>query len=128
MYLSGAPLHVVSSSLLQRLAEALPGTFDIPGHDGDVMVSFSAGVTKDNLVDTIAMGVNPATICSDLLKPGGYGRLAPMLRGLTDAVRDSGETNLRDWKARRQEAAVAAGYPRSSPIGRSWSGWSRAIS
>ncbi|MGI9594694.1 MAG: 4Fe-4S dicluster domain-containing protein [Acidimicrobiales bacterium] len=110
MYLSGAPLHVVSSSLLERLSSALPGMFDIPGHDGDIMVSFSAGVTKENLAGTIAMGVNPATVCSDLLKPGGYGRLAPMLKALTKKVSESGATNLRDWKARRQTAAEAAGY------------------
>jgi putative selenate reductase len=83
MYLSGPPLHVLASTLLQRLAEALPGRLDIPGHNGDIMVSFSAGITKENLADSIAMGVNPATVCSDLLKPGGYGRLAPMLKALT---------------------------------------------
>ena len=87
MYLSGPPLHVLASTLLDRLSKALPGRLDIPGHDGDVMVSFSAGVTKDNLADTIAMGVQPATVCSDLLKPGGYGRLAPMLKALTKSRR-----------------------------------------
>lgn len=114
MYLSGPPLHVVSSSLLDKLADALPHTFDIPGHDGDIMVSFSAGVTKENLADTIATGVNPATVCSDLLKPGGYGRLAPMLKALTANVRESGTTNLRDWKDKRLEAAVAAGFDSTS--------------
>lgn len=110
MYLSGAPLHVLATSLLERLAGALPGTFAIPGHDGEVMVSFSAGVTKENLVDTIATGVTPATICSDLLKPGGYGRLAPMLKTLTGAVRESGATDLEAWKGQRQNSARAAGY------------------
>ncbi|MDH3294240.1 MAG: 4Fe-4S dicluster domain-containing protein [Acidimicrobiia bacterium] len=110
MYLSGPPLHVVASSLLQRLAEALPGVLDIPGHDGDVMVSFSAGVSRDNLAGTLAMGVNPATICSDLLKPGGYGRLAPMLKALTTEIRESGATNLADWRRQRQASAVAAGF------------------
>ncbi len=110
MYLSGPPLHVLASSLLERLATALPGTFDIPGHDGDVMVSFSAGVTKGNLGGTLAMGVNPATICSDLLKPGGYGRLAPMLKSLTAEIRDSGATDLAGWRALRQAAASEAGY------------------
>ncbi len=110
MYLSGPPLHVLASTLLERLATALPGRFAIPGHDGDVMVSFSAGVTKDNLADTLAMGVHPATICSDLLKPGGYGRLAPMLKALTATVRDAGHTELAGWRADRQAAAVAAGH------------------
>lgn len=110
MYLSGAPLHVLASALLERLATAMPGALDIPGHDGDIMVSFSAGVNKSNLVDTLAMGVQPATICSDLLKPGGYGRLAPMLKGLTKAVTEAGTANLTDWKQHRQAAAVEAGH------------------
>ncbi|MDH4278230.1 MAG: hypothetical protein OEW83_09140, partial [Acidimicrobiia bacterium] len=110
MYLSGPPLHVLASTLLARLADALPGVLAIPGHDGDVMVSFSAGVGKDNLADTLATGVNPATICSDLLKPGGYGRLAPMLKALTTTIAESGATNLADWRAARQQEAVAAGY------------------
>jgi putative selenate reductase len=110
MYLSGAPLHVLASTLLERLAESLPGRFAIPGHDGDIMVSFSAGITKENLADSLAMGVNPATICSDLLKPGGYGRLAPMLRSLATTVRDEGCRDLATWKAQRQQVAEAAGH------------------
>ncbi len=113
MYLSGPPLHVLAMSLLDRLASALPGTFAIPGHDGDVMVSFSAGVSKENLADTIATGVNPATVCSDLLKPGGYGRLAPMLKALTAELRQQGCTDLAGWRAERQQEAAAAGYPSS---------------
>lgn len=111
MYLSGPPLHVLASTLLDRLASALPGMLDVPGHDGDVMVSFSAGVTKDNLADILAAGVTPATICSDLLKPGGYGRMAPMLRTLSATVADAGATDLAGYRALRQAEAVAAGHP-----------------
>ncbi len=110
MYLSGPPLHVLASTLLDKLAVALPGELDIPGHDGNIMVSFSAGITKENLADALAMGVNPATVCSDLLKPGGYGRLAPMLKALTKEVKESGATDLASWRADRQAAAVEAGH------------------
>ena len=110
MYLSGPPLHVLASCLLDRLANALPNTFMIPGHGGDVMVSFSAGVTKANLADTLASGVNPATICSDLLKPGGYGRMAPMLRGLAKDLTAAGCTDLASYRSVRQESAAAAGH------------------
>jgi len=113
MYMSGPPLHVLASTLCDRLAAALPGRLAIPGHDGDIMVSFSAGVTRSNLADTLAMGANPATICSDLLKPGGYGRLAPMLRDLTSTIAADGCTDLTSWRAHRQEAAVAEGYANS---------------
>jgi putative selenate reductase len=112
MYLSGAPLHVLATAVLDELATALPGRFMIPGHQeqgGDIMVSFSAGITKDNLADAIAMGVQPATVCSDLLKPGGYGRLAPMLKALGKAVADSGSTDLAGLRAAAGDAATAAG-------------------
>ncbi len=110
MYLSGPPLHVLATALLDALAAALPGKLMLPGHDGDVMVSFSAGISKENLADALAMGVNPTTICSDLLKPGGYGRLAPMLRTLTDAVRQAGCADLGAYRAHRLAAAQAAGH------------------
>jgi putative selenate reductase len=110
MYLSGPPLHVLASTLLDRLAKALPGRLAIPGHDGDIMVSFSAGITGDNLGDSLAMGINPATLCSDLLKPGGYGRLAPMLRALTKSIAASGHTTLAAWKLTRHADALAAGF------------------
>ncbi len=114
MYLSGPPLHVLAMTLLDNLAGALPGRLDIPGSgegDHDVMVSFSAGITKDNLAEAIATGVHPATVCSDLLKPGGYGRLAPMLKALTAEVRSSGHTELGSWKSMQQAEAEAAGFP-----------------
>ena len=110
MYLSGAPLHVVASCLLDELARALPDTFMIPGHAGEVMVSFSAGVTKDNLADTLATGVNPATICSDLLKPGGYGRMAPMLRGLAKDLAAADCRDLASYRSVRQASAESAGH------------------
>jgi putative selenate reductase len=110
MYLSGPPLHVLATALADKLADALPGQLMLPGHDGDIQVSFSAGVAKENLVDTIAMGVRPATICSDLLKPGGYGRLAPMLRTLTDAVRTSDATDLESWRTEKLAAAKQEGH------------------
>lgn len=65
MYLSGAPLHVLAMSLVQRIRGAF----------GDSMpVSFSAGIDQKNFADAVAIGLVPVTVCSDLLRPGGYGR------------------------------------------------------
>jgi putative selenate reductase len=110
MYMSGPPLHVISSSILDRLVTALPGVFDLPGQQGSSAVTFSAGVTKANLGDTVAMGVAPVTMSTDLLKSGGYGRLKPMLNALTSAVEASGSTTLRGWIDGRYQAAVADGH------------------
>ncbi|HHC07448.1 MAG TPA: 4Fe-4S dicluster domain-containing protein [Actinobacteria bacterium] len=110
MYLSGPPLHVISSTLLDALVRRLPGVLRLPGQDGDVQVSFSAGVTKENLADTLAMGVAPATMSTDLLKPGGYGRLKPMLGALEKELRAAGVADLEAWRRLRLEAARSGGH------------------
>ncbi len=49
MYLSGPPLHVLSTSLLGELDRALPGRLAVGAGNGPVEVSFSAGITKKNV-------------------------------------------------------------------------------
>ncbi|MFP5333201.1 MAG: 4Fe-4S dicluster domain-containing protein [Acidimicrobiia bacterium] len=108
MYLSGPPLHVLAMTLLDRLSASLPGV--LQPHGGDVQVSFSAGVTRDNVSETVGVGVAPATICSDLLKPGGYGRLAPMLKRLAEDMRAVGATSLDEWRTHAARTAERDGY------------------
>jgi len=65
MYLSGPPLHVLAMHLVQRWRRAF----------GDrTTVSFSAGIERSNYPDAVALGLVPVTVCTDWLKPGGYGR------------------------------------------------------
>ena len=110
MYLSGAPLHVVATTLLGALHEALPGMLRVDGHAGSVQVSFSAGITRENVAAAAGLGLEPMTVCSDLLKPGGYGRLKPMLKALQGAITDAGCAGLADYRDHRHAAAVAAGH------------------
>lgn len=65
MYLSGAPLHVLAMNLVRRFRAAFGDRFPI---------SFSAGINAANFADAVALGLKPVTVCSDLLKTGGYGR------------------------------------------------------
>jgi len=81
-------------------------------------LSCSAGVDTFNVVDTLACNVKPITVCSDLLKPGGYLRMTQYLdeikksfeevkaksindfikaRGERDEVRDAGIINLNNY-------------------------------
>ncbi len=110
MYLSGPPLHVLAMTLLERLNESLPGQLDLPDAGGEIMVSFSAGISKENIADSLATGVNPVTVSTDLLKPGGYGRLAPMLKSLTSTLRDEGHQTLDEFRASRLLAAQDEGF------------------
>ncbi len=107
MYLSGPPLHVLATGVLDRLMTALPGALATEG--GPIQVSFSAGVNKENVSETVGMGVVPATICSDLLKPGGYGRLEPILRRLSEDLKAASCSDLGSWRAHRSDLALQAG-------------------
>jgi putative selenate reductase len=71
VYMSGRPLHVISVNLAAKLQKEFAGQLDI---------SFSAGCDCFNLTELLACGLRPVTVCSDLLKPGGYGRLAQYLQ------------------------------------------------
>lgn len=110
MYMSGPPLHVLSMTLLGELDAALPGVLAVGENAGDVQVSFSAGITKENLGEAVGLGLAPVTICSDLLKPGGYGRLKPMLTTLGKAMEEAGAADLAGWRTVRIAEAHAAGH------------------
>ncbi|NND02222.1 MAG: 4Fe-4S dicluster domain-containing protein [Acidimicrobiia bacterium] len=99
MYMSGAPLHVVTMTLLRRLHDALPGLLAVDGQDAPIQVSWSAGITRENFAASAGLGLAPMTVCSDLLKPGGYGRLKPMLKALTGAMEEAGCDSLAAWVA-----------------------------
>jgi putative selenate reductase len=89
MYLSGAPLHVVTMHLVERVRRARP----------DVPLSFSAGVDSRNFADCVAIGLAPVTVCTDLLKPGGYGRLPKYLENLEERMRALGVRTIADLTA-----------------------------
>ena len=65
MYLSGPPLHVLAMQLVGRFRREFGDRYPI---------SFSAGIDRVNFPDAVALGLAPVTVCTDLLKPGGYAR------------------------------------------------------
>ena len=110
MYLSGAPLHVVTTTLLGELDRALPGRLRVDGQEGSIQVSFSAGITRENFAQAAGLGLEPITVCSDLLKPGGYGRLKPMLKALEAEMEGAGCASLSEWRTHSTGAGRAAGH------------------
>lgn len=106
MYLSGQPLHVIAITLLGELRSALD--FDLP-------VSFSAGIDKGNFPDAVALGLVPITVCTDLLRTGGYGRLPAYLKALDARMHAVGARRLADYVLRAyghaEEAARAVLEP-----------------
>jgi putative selenate reductase len=104
MYLSGGPLHVVTMALVDRYRRARP----------QVPISFSAGVDAQNYADCVALGFTPITTCTDLLRPGGYGRLPRYDLLLAERMRATGAPRIGDFVVRafgKGEEAVRAEAP-----------------
>ena len=88
VYLSGPPLHVLAMNLVRRFRR----------HFGDRLpISFSAGIDRTNFADAVAIGLAPITVCSDLLKIGGYGRLSGYQRQLAKRMADVGAKSTSDF-------------------------------
>jgi putative selenate reductase len=99
MYLSGQPLHVLAMNLVGRFR----------AHFGDRFpISFSAGIDRGNFAQAAALGLVPITVCSDLLRPGGYARASGYLTSLEKAMRDVGARDLGEWTVHAMGAAEAA--------------------
>ena len=73
MYMSGKALHVISMNVAYKLQKEF---------DNELDISFSGGADAFNISDIINCGLSPATVCSDLLKPGGYSRLQQYIQAL----------------------------------------------
>ncbi len=87
VYMSGRALHPISINLAARLQKEFGGRLD---------VSFSAGVDTMNIASTLACGLKPVTVCSDLLKPGGYGRLSQYAEVMREACEKTGASTLEE--------------------------------
>ncbi|HJZ83549.1 MAG TPA: glutamate synthase [Polyangia bacterium] len=92
MYLSGAPLHVLAVQLAHRFTEATAGRFP---------VSFSAGIDKNNFHEAVACGLVPVTTCTDLLRPGGYGRMVRYLDNLEAEMNEAGARTVGELAEQR---------------------------
>ncbi len=91
MYMSGPPLHVLATRLVDRFRTQL-GT--------DVPISFSGGIDAHNFARAVAMNLVPVTTCTDLLRPGGYARLARYFESLAAEMRIIGADNIPDFVRR----------------------------
>ena len=99
MYLSGPPLHVITMNLVKRLRDRLGAAMP---------VSFSAGLDAHNVAGAVAMDLVPATVCTDLLRPGGYGRLPRYVANLEARMRELGVARVPDFILRHAGQAGAA--------------------
>ncbi len=87
-YLSGPPLHVLAMSLVGRFRATFGGALP---------VSFSAGIDKHNFADAVSLGLVPVTVCTDLLRTGGYGRMQAYFELLGKRMDAAGARSIDEW-------------------------------
>lgn len=85
MYLSGRPLHALTVNLAKRLQDVF---------DGELDVSFAGGADAFNLPQLMACGMKTVTVCSDLLRSGGYTRLAQYHQQLRSTMAETGASSI----------------------------------
>ena len=101
MYMSGLPLHVLAMVLVRQFRAFFGDRYP---------VSFSAGIDAFNFADAVALGLKPVTVCSDLLKSGGYARSIRYLKALETRMQALGASSLDEFIIRafgHAETAVA---------------------
>ncbi|SDE88786.1 putative selenate reductase subunit YgfK [Sporomusa acidovorans] len=76
MYMSGRALFPLSINLAAKISAEF---------DGQMPISFSGGITGHNVLDVFATGIKPVTMATELLKPGGYARMAAIAAKLETA-------------------------------------------
>jgi putative selenate reductase len=88
MYMSGRALHPVSINLAAKLQHDFNGT---------LLLSFSSGADAFNIPDIISCGFRTVTVCSDLLKPGGYMRLKQYFTELEEKFISTQSINIEEY-------------------------------
>ncbi len=88
MYLSGRALHAVTANLASKLSEE---------YRGDLLMSFAGGADCFNVADLIGSGMKTITVCSDLLKTGGYLRMLQYMENLDAAMGEVEAVDIADF-------------------------------
>ena len=88
MYLSGRALHAITVNLAHDLAVEF---------DGKLPMSFSAGANCFNAPALLGAGMQTVTVCSDLLKTGGYLRLLQYIETVDETFASIGASSIDEF-------------------------------
>ncbi len=103
MYMSGRALHPISVNVARKLQNEFKGKLNI---------SFSGGADCFNINDLVESGLKPVTVCSDILKPGGYGRLHQYVENLLGNTKTSIQPALEKLNEYADEVVLNDDYKR----------------
>ena len=99
MYMSGRALHAVTVQVARKLAVEFMG---------ELPMSFSAGADAFHVESLLASGMNTITVCSDLLKSGGYLRLPQYIERVREGMAALEAADLKDYAIRYARSTSGA--------------------
>ncbi|MDZ7765969.1 MAG: putative selenate reductase subunit YgfK [Melioribacteraceae bacterium] len=102
VYMSGRSLHPLTVNVAALLQNEYNGKLDL---------SFSGGADAFNFADIVACNLTPVTVCSDLLRPGGYSRLPQYLSNLQNEMERVNASSIDEFiinKSSKDEYVSAA--------------------
>ncbi len=85
MYMSGRPLQAVTVNLAAQLSEEF---------NGRLLMSYAGGADAFNVEHLLAAGMKTITVCSDILKTGGYLRMVQYLENTATAMKQAKAESL----------------------------------
>ena len=88
VYMSGRALHPITICTAYKLQKEFKGKLDI---------SFSGGADAFNVSAILECNLKPVTVCSDLLKPGGYSRIKQYLEQISESIKESNSCSLDEF-------------------------------
>ncbi|MBZ4686664.1 MAG: putative selenate reductase [Clostridia bacterium] len=111
MYMSGKALYPLTINLAFKLATEF---------DGDLKISYSGGADFFNIARIFQTGIQPITIATTLLKPGGYMRIKQIAKELEPNLKsDFNKIDLQKLGQLAQSAFEDANYLKEKRAGSS---------
>jgi len=101
MYLSGKPLYPIAMGVAAMFAEAL---------NGDIHMSLSGGIDKNNVTDVLKTGIYPLTVSTLLLKPGGYKNIKSLMDKVSSREIEIGNLSTEAVKNAAENARNDSNY------------------
>ena len=101
MYMSGRSLFPLTINVARLLAEEF---------HGELSMSFSGGATINNVQEIVDCGISPVTLVTDLLKPGGYGRLFQMAEKIENNISFGSKINVEKIKTLAETSLLNENY------------------
>jgi putative selenate reductase len=101
-YMSGRALHPITINVAHNLTSHFKGKID---------VNLAGGVDAFNIAEVISCNIKPVTVCTDILKPGGYSLLNQYLSNIEEKMKQINAFDLDDYICK-----TALSYPESYDI------------